>query len=285
MRSRADSTTYESRSGAWRAAWIPALAVLAVLGGAGGARAAVNLEIVDPQLEELAFGADFEAIAAWVGKRLDKVYLPRIANAPDANERARLRARREQEIVLLRNAEVRFDGRQTGFEVSIIANEFGVGTDESMYRYKEGLETHYFFMHQGKLWKYARALSDGPTFAARYTAFQNAFGVPVEVGDEPDGKGGRTIVAATWKSAGFDVRLVNRRTIYGLDLFVIEDREKAVELVALRQQAHKPGLGGVSDSLEDFLLEDPDAYGTPPKPTDDPPPDAKKGKGKTTKTR
>jgi len=240
------------------------------------ARADVDLEVIDPTLKDLKFGQDFEAVSEWVGKRLDKVYLPRIARATDANERARLRARRDQEIVLMRNTEVLFDGRDTGFEASIVASEFGVGTNESMFSYKEGAETHFFLMHSGKLWKYARVLPDSPSFIGRVTSFQSAFGAPSNMSDESDGEGGRRMLSAIWKNAGFDLRLSNRRMVYGGDLFVIEDRTVATSLAGLREKARKPGLGGVDPSVDAFLLDDPDTYGAPPLKVDEQPTDPKK---------
>lgn len=241
------------------------------------ARADLDYSVVDPDLKELKFGAGFEAVSQWIGKRLDKVYLPRIAKTKDANERARLRARRDQELVLLQNAEITFDGRETGLEGSIVAGEFGVGTNESLYLYKEGGETHYFFMYNDKLWKYGRALGAEASFLARIASFQGAFGTPAGMTDEPKAQGApgsRVLVSALWKNAGFDVRLADRRIVYGADLFIIEDRTIAAELAKKRAEVKKTGLGGVQPDVENYLLEDPDNYGEPPRQPD-PPPDEK----------
>ena len=238
------------------------------------ARADLDYAVVDPDLKELKFGAGFDGVSQWLGKRLDKVYLPRIAKTRDANERARLRARRDQELVLLKNAEIVFDGRETGLEGSLVAGEFGVGTNESLYVYKEAGQTHYFFMYNGKLWKYGRALESEAPFLARIASFQGAFGTPAGMTDEANPQGGRTLVSALWKNAGFDVRLVDRRIVYGADLFVIEDRAVAAELATKRAEVKKTGLGGVKPDVENFLLEDPDSYGAPPRQPD-PPPDEK----------
>ena len=133
-------------------------------------------------------------------------------------------------------------------------------------------------MHDDKLWKYARVLVDGPTFLERVAAFQSAFGAPVNMSDESNGEGGRRMMSALWKNAGFDMRVMNRRVVYGGDLFVVEDRSVATHLADLRQKAKKPGLGGVDPSVDAFLLDDPDTYGAPPPKVDDPPIDPKKKK-------
>ncbi|MBL8783268.1 MAG: hypothetical protein JNJ59_00090 [Deltaproteobacteria bacterium] len=237
---------------------------------ASPAHAAPDIRAIDPTLGDLRFGDGWETIAKWLGKRLDKVYLPRIQRAVDGNEKARLRARRDQEIGLVQNAEVLFDGRPTGFEQSVIAGEFGEGTAESLFVYKDGEDTHYFFMRAGKLWKYIRSFGEGVSFKQRLQIFQESFGPPMAIGDESDGNGGKRIVSATWANVGFDFRLVDRRLFFGTDLIAIEDRSVATELKAARAAAKKAGLGGVDPSVEGFFLDDPDMYGAPkPEPAPD----------------
>jgi len=249
--------------------WRIAVSLALVLALARPALADPDIRAIDPTLGELRFGDGWETIAKWLGKRLDKVYLPRIQRAVDGNEKARLRARRDQEIGLVQTAEAVFDGRATGFEQSVVAGEFGEGTKESMYLYKDGEDTHYFFMRAGKLWKYIRSFSEGVPFKQRLQIFQEAFGPPVAVGDEGDGLGGKRIVSATWSNVGYDFRLMDRRLFYGTDLIAIEDRGVATELKTARAAAKKAGLGGVDPSVEGFLLDDPDTYGAP-KPEPEP---------------
>jgi hypothetical protein len=251
---------------------IPRFLALASLGlsliGAP-ARASADLQVVDPALTELKFGQGFEAIAKWVGKRLDKIYGPQIARAKDGNERARLKEAREREIGLMESGEVIFDGRHTGWEMSLVSSDVGVGTDESMYVFKDGAETHYFLMRRGKLWKYVRSLLAGPTFEGRVATYQRSLGKPAATRDESDGLGGRRLTSAQWSSGALDLRLVNRRTVYGTDVVILEDRAVAAELALARDKAKKPGLGGVTQSVESFLLDDPDTYGAPPPPPPD----------------
>lgn len=255
----------ESRNGQLQGKLALVVVMAMALGTAttnSSARAAIDFTVIDSQLRTLEFGKGFEAIADWIGKRLDRIYLPRIAQASDANERARVRARRDQEIAEMKANEVIFDGRRTGFEGSVIASEYGVGTNESMYTYKEGAATHFFLMHEGKLWKYARVMGTDARFEARLSSFQVGLGSPTSTREEPTRKG-KSVVLATWEKGDYDVRLADRRTVFGVDLLIIEDRAVAKRLEELRGRAHRGGLGGVSESLESFLLEDADNYGKP----------------------
>lgn len=228
----------------------------------GRSEAAVDVRIVDPQLASLPFGKDFDAIAVWLGKRIDKAWAPRIAKATELIEKTRLKAARDRELDLVRNNERIFDGRHTGLEVSIIAGEFGVNTGESLFSYKEGEETHYFFMHEGRLWKYLRVLAPAPSFAARMAQFQRGLGEPVAMADESDGEGGRRLVSTAWRKGELDLRLVNRRTVYGADVFIMEQRAVA-ETLGEARKVKGQATSKTYDSIEIFFLDDPHTYGAP----------------------
>ncbi len=242
--------------------------------GTGRAQAAVDLRSIDPELATLPFGKDIEAIELWVGKRLDRAAAGGLARAVDVKERARLRANRDRELEAMRLGEQVFDGRKTGLEFSIVASEFGVGTGESLLQHKEGEETHYFFLRDGKMWKYLRVLAPAPTYMGRMTAFQKALGEPSGLADESDGDGGRRLISTTWRKGAHDMRLVNRRIIFGADVFVIEDHTVATELAEARKKAGRKGPS-TDGSLDEYFLDDPFTYGAPPPPPPEPAPEVK----------
>jgi len=250
------------------------LAAVIGLAGMSRAQAAVDLRSIDPELATLPFGKDIAAIELWVGKRLDRAAAGGLARAVDVKERARLRADRDRELEAMRLGEQVFDGRKTGLEFSIVAGEFGVGTGESLVQHKEGEETHYFFLRDGKVWKYLRVLSPAPTYLGRMASFQKALGEPSGLADESDGDGGRRLVSTTWRKGPHDLRLVNRRIIYGADVFVIEDQVIATELAEARKKAGQKG-SSKDGSLDSYLLDDPFTYGAPPLPPPEPAPNAK----------
>ena len=244
---------------------VSVLAAVVGLAGTGRAQAAVDLRSIDPELATLPFGKDIEAIELWVGKRLDRSAAAGLARAVDRKERARLRANRDHELEAMRLGEQVFDGRKTGLEFSIVASEFGVGTGESLLQHKEGEETHYFFLRDGKMWKYLRVLAPAPTYLGRMTSFQKALGEPSGLADESDGDGGRRLISTTWRKGPYDMRLVNRRIIFGADVFIIEDHAIAGELAEARKKTGRKGTS-TEDSIDAYLLDDPFTYGAPPQP-------------------
>ena len=220
------------------------------------ARVGADVRAVDPALGELPFGGDVAAIGKWIGRRIDRVWGPRIVKAVDDNERAQLRAARDKELADVTGNEVVCVGRRTGWGSSIIAGEFGAGTNESIYLWRDGEVVHFFFMHDGKLWKYAKKLEGGVGFPDRLTELQSKLGAAGAVEKESDGDGGQRPVLARWKNASFDIKAWSRRTLYGSDLFIIEDRAEAAKLAGLRAaaKAKQGDEGSSTKEIDSFLL-------------------------------
>ena len=221
-----------------------------------------DVRVLETALGELPFGAGVERLTKWIGKRLDRTWGPRIVKAVDDHERAELRAAQDKELADVTGNEVVFDGRRTGWESSIIADEFAAGTSESAYVWRDGELAHFFFMHEGKLWKYARRLEDGAgPFAARLADYEAKLGAPVTVDKESDGEGGHRPVCATWRGASYDIKAFSRRMLYGGDLFIIQDRAAAATIATLRakQGAKIETLGPPTGAIDAFLLGPEDA--------------------------
>lgn len=216
-----------------------------------------DVRLFEPGLGELPFGDGVDGLTKWIGRRLDRTWGPRIAKAVDDKERAELRAARDKELADVTGNEVVFDGRRTGWESSIIAGEFEAGTHESAYLWRDGEVVHFFFMHEGKLWKYARRLEDGGgPFAGRLGEFESRLGPALAVEKESDGEGGQRPVSATWRGVSYDIKAVSRRMLYGGDLFILQDRGAAAKLEVVRAEERKKhgANGDATHGLDSFLL-------------------------------
>ena len=249
--------SFGTRLGAGLALVLLATAAVAAKPAGPVAPRNVDVRVLETGLGELPFGAGVEAIGKWVGRRLDRSWGPRIVKAVDDHERAELRAARDKELADVTGNEVVFDGRHTGWESSIIAGEFAAHTQESAYLWRDGEVVHFFFMHEGKLWKYARRLeADAGPFAVRLGEYETKLGAAIAVEKESDFEGGLRPVSATWKGASYDVKALSRRMLYGGDLFIIQDRAASAKIEALRAAAR--AKQDVSDDrlkgIDGFLL-------------------------------
>lgn len=211
----------------------------------------LRLRLVDPSLESLPFGKGVEEVTAWVRGRLEATYGPRMKGALSAHQRDVVREQMERELVAFATSRVIFDGSRTGFEVSVVANEFVAGAEESLLLFREqGLE-HYFFFSHDKFWKYARPLPDDIAFNERLAVETKDQGRPDSV---LRGADKATVTQAVWSDKDRRLRIQDARSLYRADLLVVEDRAVADKIELIRGGRKPAKIGGdVDPDLDDFL--------------------------------
>ena len=219
---------------------------------------ALRVDLIDPALNTLPWEAALDETLVWVRKRLEVVYGPRLKKALDTRERSALRHELADEVRTLRRALVEFDGRRTGFEVSIVAGEFVPGAEEAVLHFREGSVDHYFFFTHGKLWKYARPMAAREPFPQRLGKFQSDQGEPSSLTERAGAEEGDEPVSARWRGRRLLLRLDDRRLLYGADLVVLEARAIADDIAELRGgKAPADGAGELDPDVIDFLEGEP----------------------------
>ncbi len=217
------------------------------------ARPTLRLELIDTALTVLPWDQGLDEVLKWCAKRLDEDYGPRIKAALDVLGRSRLTHQMQDDLRALRDAVVPFDGRRTGYEVSIVAGEFVAGAEESLLVLRLGQVQHYFFFTYGKLWKYARSLKSPLPFAALAEQLAEEHGAPTRI----DRRGGSASVLPErlfWEGDKVNMRVLDNRLLYGADLYVLEDHGIASRINELRG-GKKPASdsGEVDPDLDDFI--------------------------------
>lgn len=216
----------------------------------------LRLRRVDPALESLPFGGDVDKVVGWARERLEARYGPRMKSALDQRERGRFQQQMEEELEALVSRLVHFDGRRTGYEVSIVQGEFAAGAEESLLLFREGDLEHYFFFTRGVFYKYARPLKapeGGGTFDDRLSNFTSDQGEAVETVRAGDPMMG-PIKEATWQDELHQLRLRDRRLLFRSDVIYVEGRAQLPDLHKNRGEGAKGGNDPAIDpDLEDFL--------------------------------
>ncbi|MCB9728574.1 MAG: hypothetical protein H6744_18615 [Deltaproteobacteria bacterium] len=211
----------------------------------------LRLRLVDTSLESLPFGKGVDDVVGWVRARLETTYGPRLKAALSAHQRDVVRAQLEQELQDFAASLVEFDGSRTGFEVSVVANEFVPGAEESVLLFRESGVEHYFFFSHGKFWKYARPLPDDVAFNERLAMQTKDQGRPEAVMRSVDKT---TVTQAVWQDKERRLRVQDARSLYRADLLVIEDRAIADRIDMIRGGRLPGNTGGeVDPDLDDFL--------------------------------
>lgn len=126
------------------------------------AKARVNVKELSKLMGAFRFGMTkaqvLKALEDDVGKRYDK----QIFATSDVYQQDKLRRERAQELERVRSSYVEFEGNVTGWDVSLIDDQFAHKTGESMMVYweveGERSQRRFFFFFEGRLYKMVQAL-------------------------------------------------------------------------------------------------------------------------------
>jgi hypothetical protein len=190
-------------------------------------------------LSGFKFGMSKDEVVGVLRKQLDAKYEERIKATTDVTAQDRLRADRRGEVARINQSYVAFDGKRTGWDVSIIEEEFAHNTGESMLERWENSggknQRRFFFFHEGKLWKMFVSLDvsilpeDKKTFETFEKVMQGQYGA----GDVEPGR-------ITWRTDEFHVRAVDKLRTYDALGLAIEDPRVKKSLVAIREAKAPP---------------------------------------------
>ena len=186
------------------------------------------------------FGMSKDEVVAALQKQVDAEYDEKMKAAVDISSQDRIRADKKRALAAATSTYVTFDGKTTGWDVSIIENEFAHNTGESMMdRWEnEGGKNNrrFFFFKDGKLWKMFLSLDvsvlpeDKKNFATLEQYMEAKYGagdIDIESGQ------------ITWHAGEFDARAVDRLKEYDAIGIAIEDPKVRSEIMAEREQ-HAP---------------------------------------------
>jgi hypothetical protein len=185
------------------------------------------------------FGMTKDDVVNVLKKQIDQKYEERMKGTTDVAAQDRLRSEKKGEIARVTQSYTVFDGKRTGWDVSIIDGEFAHNTGESMFEKWENQngknQRRFFFFHDGKLWKMFVSLDvsilpeDKKNFETFAKVMQGQYGA----GDVEPG-------VITWRTAEFDVRAVDKLKTYDALGLVIEDPHVKKDLVAIREAKAPP---------------------------------------------
>ena len=185
------------------------------------------------------FGTSKDDVLGVLQKQIDEKYEERIKQTTDVAAQDRIRKDKKTDLMRVSSSYVAFDGKKTGWDVSIIENEFAHNTNESMMEMweKDGNKNQrrFFFFFNGKLWKMFVSLDvsilpeDKRNFETFKSIMENQYGV----GDVDPG-------LITWRAGDFDVRAIDRLHDYDALGLAIEDPRQRAELEPIREAKRPP---------------------------------------------
>jgi hypothetical protein len=185
------------------------------------------------------FGMTKDEVLAVLQKQINERFEEKIKATTDVAMQDRYRKDKKAELARTASTYVEFDGKKTGWDVSIVENEFAHGTSESMMERWENENgknnRRFFFFYNQRLWKMFISL-DVSMIPEEKRNFETFKGV-MESQYGPGGVDGGTIA---WRAGEFDARAVDRLKDYGALGLVVEDPKVRSEVVALRESKAPP---------------------------------------------
>jgi len=190
-------------------------------------------------------------------------YQPLIAKTKSAIEEDHLREQERDELAAISKGYVEFDGRTTGWDVSFLKGEFAHKTNESMLVVRDGNSQNFYFLMDGKFWKWYKAFDaavfPADDFAAFEKAIEHRFGPSksVRAALRP-GEDERQWLE--WQDPKTRLRAIDQTDFYGFYCLVFEQKATVDQLARLREGADPGSAGPKKHTLVESVTANPDAH-------------------------
>lgn len=195
-------------------------------------------DAIAEQMEGLPWGMTYSSVIARFESQVRAAYSEQLKNSGGLVEEDRIRGNMLRDIAKLKKSYVEFKGQRTGFEGSLIENEFTHNNNESMVMWDAGKYVEYMFFFEGRFWKRLRAFRkdqiNNLDFDAYVGTLQNRFGQGKEI-MSADGQ----FVTFKWKNKDTYMTAEDRSGFYGVYCLVFSARLTEDNLAKLRTNADR----------------------------------------------
>jgi hypothetical protein len=205
------------------------------------------------------WGMSKDEIVGQLTKQIDERYAEQIKATSDVFTQDKLRKEKQKELSRVKQSLIEFDGKKSGWDVSLIDEEFAHNTGESMLVYWENEggknQRRFFFFFEGKLWKMFIAFDtkqlapESRNFQFFRTMLEARYG---QAKVEPK--------VASWATSDFEVRAIDKMAFYGALGLAIHNPAMVATVTEIRV-ARAPAAAG-KDNIIEIIRQKGDASDT-----------------------
>jgi hypothetical protein len=211
----------------------------------------------DPKAGAFKWGMKPDEVLALVRAGIEGKFKPQITKSQsDPQFQQRVRDQMVKEIAAVKKSYTKFEGQKSGWDVSIIGQEFSQNTGEAVLVSKEDTWTRYFFFFEDGLYKMFLAFNKdalaGKNFQDFGKSMESKYGRAKEVYRDDKVHGGirHALDHFEWSAPGGErLRLVDRSEFYGVYCMVLFE-SGTQDRLAERRKVVNPG-----ESSKDALVE------------------------------
>ena len=193
-------------------------------------------------MKTLKWGIGHQAVFAYLDRGIKAKYDRLITQAGDDLKVDSLRKEQRAESKLLRANFVKFSGQKTGYEVSVVQNDFAHNNSETMLKVDEGTRQRYYFFRYDRLWKvmviYSTSIVDGG-FKSFVKKIKQKYGNPKKKNWSTPYGGSRRLVEAVWSDQQTQMVLEDKSAFYDryvMRLVSVADGEEIQQVHKARQE-------------------------------------------------
>jgi hypothetical protein len=204
----------------------------------------VNVRALGELMGPYKFGMSKKDVLRVLSKQIDEKYAERIKETQDVYQQDKLRRDKAAEVDRIKKTFVEFKGTKSGWDVSIIDDQFAHNTDESMMVFWENEpgsgkdQRRFFFFHNGQLYKMFIALNSG-----MLKGDQRTFAYFQNIMEARYGKGkvspeqGRTSAHIDWRTKNYHLKAIDKLEFHGSFCLVIAEPSVEQRLEDIRASA------------------------------------------------
>lgn len=199
-----------------------------------------NVKALRELMGAYRFGMSPEEVIKVAKKQIKERYAEQISQTNDVYEQDKLRTQQRRELKRLKKSRVKFEGKKTGWDVSLIDDQFMHGTGESMmvqWEIHQGKnQRRFFFFHDGELYKMFVQLD-----TSKLGDDQKNFKVFRRLMEKRFGRGIVHDTGLSWKLRDIHVDALDKLRFYNSLCLVIANPRRAKLVAQLRADNTKKG--------------------------------------------
>ncbi len=210
--------------------------------------AKVNTQALGQLMGPFAFGMSKDKILKLLSQQLDERYADKIKETNDVYQQDKIRLQKKNALKKIRSSYREFKGAKTGWDVSIIDDQFAHNTGEAMLVYWENNadgkdQRRFFFFHDGELYKMFITLDTSmlPEGQRSFEFFKGLMTKRYGAGKivtEKKRSGEEIPVLVDWQSPKFHVQAIDKLHFYGIFCLSIAN-PKVESIVMTARDANK----------------------------------------------
>ena len=224
--------------------------------------AKISSEALGQLMGPFNFGMSKTKVLRVLSRQLDERFEDKIKDTSDVAEQDKLRLAKKRMLKKVKSSYLDFEGKKSGWDVSIIDDQFGHKTGESMLVYWENNadgndQRRFFFFHEGNLYKMFIALNSSmlPQEQRSFDFFKSLmikrYG-PGKLVTRTKRNGDVVPVLVDWAAPKYHVQAIDKVSFYGSFCLMIADPSVERTVMAARDSMKEAKK---SNAVIDSMLE------------------------------